>query len=206
VAGLTSESAAGPVRTCLACRESLPKRNLLRLVVDDEGQLWPDPTQKAPGRGTYLCMRSACLQHMGDRRLMSLKGKFPGIKADWAALQQRIGQVLMRQLQMTARRLRSQACLGRDAVMHRMWNNAPLLILLACDAGQSLRRQVVDGAQKRSDAGGRTTVLEVPGENWLGDLFGRETLAVAGIDDSRQMAGWVKNCVWLRRLKESGYL
>jgi len=179
---------------------------MLRLVVDDEGELWPDLMQKAPGRGAYLCMHSTCLQQMGDRRLMGLKGKFPGIRVDWAALQQRIGQVLMRQLQMMARRVHRQACLGRDAVMHRMWNNAPLLILLACDAGQSLRRQIVDGAQKRSDAGGRTTLLEVPGENWLGDLFDRETLAVAGIDDSRQMAGWVKNCVWLGRLKESGYL
>ncbi len=203
---MTSEPAAGAVRTCLACRETLAKREMLRLVVDDEGHIWPDLMQKAPGRGTYLCMRPTCLQRMGDRRLASLKGKFPGVRTDWAALRQRIEKALQQQLQMTAMRLRSRACLGRDAVMHRMWNNAPLLILLACDAGQSLRRQVVDGARKRCDAAGRTTVLDVPGGNWLGDLFGRETLAVAGIDDSRQMAGWVKNCVWLGRLKESGYL
>ena len=43
-----------PLRRCAACRASLPKRELLRLVRSDAG--WTlDLRQRAGGRGTSLC-------------------------------------------------------------------------------------------------------------------------------------------------------
>lgn len=48
-----------PQRTCVGCREVLPKRELIRLVRQPEG-IHIDPTGKATGRGAYLHNRRSC--------------------------------------------------------------------------------------------------------------------------------------------------
>ncbi|GCE06222.1 RNase P modulator RnpM [Dictyobacter aurantiacus] len=51
-----------PLRTCIACRENKPKRELLRVVRTPEGQVLIDATGKKSGRGAYLCARLSCWQ------------------------------------------------------------------------------------------------------------------------------------------------
>ena len=53
--------AAMPIRTCIGCRDKLPKNNLLRFVRDAKGNLQTDPTGKLPGRGAYVCQSQACI-------------------------------------------------------------------------------------------------------------------------------------------------
>lgn len=48
-----------PQRTCVACREVLPKRGLIRLVRTPEGVVI-DPTGKKAGRGAYLHDKRSC--------------------------------------------------------------------------------------------------------------------------------------------------
>lgn len=48
-----------PQRTCVGCREVLPKRSLIRIVRGPEGIL-VDPTGKMAGRGAYLHDRRSC--------------------------------------------------------------------------------------------------------------------------------------------------
>lgn len=48
-----------PQRTCVACREVLPKRGLVRLVRTPEGVVI-DPTGKKTGRGAYLHDKRSC--------------------------------------------------------------------------------------------------------------------------------------------------
>ena len=48
-----------PQRTCVGCREVLPKRKMIRVVRTAEG-LQIDPTGKLPGRGAYLHDRREC--------------------------------------------------------------------------------------------------------------------------------------------------
>jgi len=49
-----------PQRTCVACREQLPKRSLIRIVRTTEGTVEIDPTGKKNGRGAYLHDRRTC--------------------------------------------------------------------------------------------------------------------------------------------------
>lgn len=49
-----------PQRTCIACRETKDKRELLRVVRTPEGNFIIDPTGKANGRGAYLCRQASC--------------------------------------------------------------------------------------------------------------------------------------------------
>jgi hypothetical protein len=48
-----------PQRTCVGCREILPKRKMVRLVRTADG-VQIDPTGKLAGRGAYLHDRREC--------------------------------------------------------------------------------------------------------------------------------------------------
>ncbi len=49
-----------PQRTCVACRQVKPKRELLRIVRTPQGHVEIDPTGKKSGRGAYLCATRLC--------------------------------------------------------------------------------------------------------------------------------------------------
>jgi predicted RNA-binding protein YlxR (DUF448 family) len=49
-----------PQRTCIACRQVKPKRELIRVVRAPKGEIHIDETGKAHGRGAYLCRDRAC--------------------------------------------------------------------------------------------------------------------------------------------------
>lgn len=49
-----------PERTCIACREVKPKRELVRLVCGSEGVVEVDASGRKPGRGAYLCQSPEC--------------------------------------------------------------------------------------------------------------------------------------------------
>ena len=48
-----------PQRTCVGCRDVLPKRQMIRIVRTTEG-VKVDPTGKLAGRGAYLHDRRQC--------------------------------------------------------------------------------------------------------------------------------------------------
>ena len=49
-----------PERSCIACGQKLPKRDLVRIVRSPEGNVAVDLTGKSPGRGSYLCTSEQC--------------------------------------------------------------------------------------------------------------------------------------------------
>lgn len=50
-----------PLRMCVGCRESKPKRELIRVVRGPDGSVSMDPGGKKPGRGAYVCRKESCL-------------------------------------------------------------------------------------------------------------------------------------------------
>jgi uncharacterized protein len=49
-----------PQRTCIACKQVRPKRELLRIVRTPQGHVELDATGKKSGRGAYLCAKRSC--------------------------------------------------------------------------------------------------------------------------------------------------
>ena len=45
---------------CLGCREMKPKRELIRIVMNKDGEISLDFTGRMPGRGAYICNDSQC--------------------------------------------------------------------------------------------------------------------------------------------------
>ena len=59
-----------PMRTCIACKKSAPKKELLRIVKSGE-QIFLDRTGKANGRGAYICGDAECFKKLKKSRLLN---------------------------------------------------------------------------------------------------------------------------------------
>ena len=60
-----------PLRTCIACREEKPKRELLRVVKNAQGEIRLDFSGKLPGRGAYVCNSEACIKRLAKYKLLN---------------------------------------------------------------------------------------------------------------------------------------
>jgi predicted RNA-binding protein YlxR (DUF448 family) len=49
-----------PLRRCNGCGESKPKKEMVRVVRAQNGDVSLDLTGKKPGRGAYVCPNAAC--------------------------------------------------------------------------------------------------------------------------------------------------
>lgn len=60
-----------PMRTCVACREEKPKREMIRIVKNAAGEIRVDFSGKLSGRGAYLCTNPACAEKLKRHRLLN---------------------------------------------------------------------------------------------------------------------------------------
>lgn len=51
-----------PQRSCVGCRITRDKKDLIRVVRTPEGSIQLDPRGKLPGRGAYICPDTECLK------------------------------------------------------------------------------------------------------------------------------------------------
>ena len=59
-----------PMRTCVVCRTSKPKKELLR-IVKYEDKIFVDKTGKANGRGAYICPEKACFEKLKKSKALN---------------------------------------------------------------------------------------------------------------------------------------
>ncbi len=198
-----TEADSRTLRSCLVCRKRADKADMLRLCIDADGQVWPDVLQKAPGRGGYVCWQGQCLSRMQQRQFgRAWKGKtIAEGQAD--VLRERAMQAVLQYCRQGLGRLRGDLGIGRDAVMHRMWEKTPLLVLLAVNAGAALRRQVEDACTKRQASGLNTTLVIFGDSATLGALVEREVVSVLALDDLPRTAGLRQYCLRYGQLRET---
>ncbi len=51
-----------PMRKCIGCMESFPKKELVRIVKNKENEIKLDLVGKLNGRGTYICKKTECFE------------------------------------------------------------------------------------------------------------------------------------------------
>ncbi|MBK8480302.1 MAG: YlxR family protein [Proteobacteria bacterium] len=72
----------GPLRSCVACRQRRPGRELLRWVVDGGGRPRPDLRRRSRGRGAHCCAQPGCLGRAFARGALgrALKTPLPALE------------------------------------------------------------------------------------------------------------------------------
>lgn len=76
-----------PMRTCVSCRTSKPKRELLRVVRTPDGHVQLDASGKKAGRGAYLCARLSCWENALKRKRLESEFEVTISEQDRVALQ-----------------------------------------------------------------------------------------------------------------------
>lgn len=71
-----------PERTCVACRTSKPKRELLRVVRTPQGHVELDAGGKKSGRGAYLCARRSCWETALRKGRLEHEFELPALLAE----------------------------------------------------------------------------------------------------------------------------
>ena len=67
------DNACGYARRVIAqtCREMKPKKEMLRIVKNADGEIFADPTGKASGRGAYICTAEECQKKLANKKLLN---------------------------------------------------------------------------------------------------------------------------------------
>jgi hypothetical protein len=60
-----------PMRKCVACGENKAKKELIRIVKNNENYVDVDLTGKMNGRGAYICSNSNCLEKAIKKKQLS---------------------------------------------------------------------------------------------------------------------------------------
>lgn len=84
-----------PIRTCLGCGTRAPKAEMLRIVLDADGQLTPDVAQRCAGRGGYLHHQPTCRSGFAARKGIVRSLKVTADRAARAAFVAKITQAMI---------------------------------------------------------------------------------------------------------------
>lgn len=60
------------MRTCIACKAKRAKNDMVRIVRDQEGEVYVDPKGKVRGRGANLCEKVKCLHDALDKNILKI--------------------------------------------------------------------------------------------------------------------------------------
>jgi predicted RNA-binding protein YlxR (DUF448 family) len=163
----------GPLRTCLATGETLPRERLMRFVADPDGRITPDLAGKLPGRGLWLTPTRVALATAiarkafarGARRQVVVDAGLPDL-VERQLLERAIGALGF------ARR-GGHAVAGFAKVEERRRGRKIALIVVATDAADS------DGRAKL--AAWDVRVAAFCDAAALGKVFGREDATYVGV-------------------------
>lgn len=76
-----------PLRSCISCKETKPKRELLRIVRTPDGHVVMDATSKKSGRGAYLCAKRSCWENALKKKRIEQEFELTLSPEDRAALE-----------------------------------------------------------------------------------------------------------------------
>ena len=184
-------------RMCMFSRERMPVSQMIRFVLDPNGNVFPDLQAKLPGRGVWLHASRDVLTSV----LKSKNGFSGGFKASATAddgLVELIDRLLLERCQATlglAKRS-SAIILGYDQVRNELQKRKPGWLLEASDGAYDGRKRVVGLAVAVYD---RVRIANILSSSELGMAFGREHVVHALLKTGRFSDVWTTD---YRRLFE----
>jgi hypothetical protein len=170
-----------PQRSCLGCRATRDKGDLLRFVLAPDRTLVPDLQARLPGRGAYTCLSRLCLMNAAQKNLFfrAFKGE---IKFDGP--ERLIDQVI----ELMGKRIGSYLALankagkvvsGSDMVMEMIRKRKAGFVFVATDISPEIGVKVVD-LSKRYEVP-HVAIFE---KDHLGALIGKGLRSAAAIEKS----------------------
>jgi len=171
-----------PQRSCLACRETRDRDQLIRFVLSPQGEVVPDLDAKLPGRGAYTCISAACLAAAVKQRQFgrAFKREVSVPPPDWMAglvakllLDRVMGYVALAN---KAGKIIAGSSLVGEALKGK---NKPGLVLVAQDVSEAIGEKIEAQA-----AGNGVDCLRILTKDDFGALLGKAPRSAVAVKTS----------------------
>lgn len=139
------KTAEKPQRSCLACRKTTDRDQLIRFVLAPGDEVVADLDAKLPGRGAYTCVSQMCVRDALQKRQFSraFKADIKLVSADLmvSSITERIRNRVLGYIALAnkAGKLTSGGSMVSDAIRSK---NKPGLILLAEDVSEGIAEKI----------------------------------------------------------------
>jgi predicted RNA-binding protein YlxR (DUF448 family) len=172
---------ADPQRSCIACRATKDKRDLIRFVLAPDLTVVPDLQQKLPGRGVYTCCKASCLTKAVQKRQFSRGFKTEVRVVDAETLVREVGGKM-------EERIAGYLCLankggkivsGSDQVTDKLKKGNIGILFLATDISDDIGEKFRGLAQLKGVA-----CMALFTKERLGELIGKELRSVVAVMES----------------------
>jgi hypothetical protein len=183
-----NERAEGTRRTrrCAVTREVKANDELIRFVAGDDGQIFPDVSARAPGRGVWISANIDVLQNAIKSNVFSRSLKRP-TKADSNLLELTISQLQQKCLSMIGLAKRSgQLVLGFDNVADALRKKPAAFLIEASDGADDGRFKVVSLTRKWKNV----QIIGCFSNQDLGSVLGRDNVIHALIPNGGFADAW----------------
>jgi len=171
-----------PERTCVGCRRTRPKAQLIRLVCGPSGQLLLDVHGKLPARGAYLCPQRLCAeQAIKSARLReAFRQEVTPYPVD--ELVRAMASVMEERVLACIRMARKagRVVSGYTQVSRALVREPVVCLLVAEDTARERRREYEGWCAKR-----QIPCRSFLAKTRLGELAGRDESSALGILDPR---------------------
>jgi hypothetical protein len=169
-----------PERTCIACRGSFAKNDVVRIVAAS-GNVIVDYRERLPGRGAYVCPKPDCIRKALSRESLSRALHTAGLTLPSpeefiARLADGITEKIKSLISMSAKAGRLKA--GYSAVRDSLGKGGILVLICAKDLSAGTKEKVL-----LTDAARQVRQAMLFTKDELGRMLGREEVGVVGIED-----------------------
>jgi len=174
-----TDAERGPQRTCVACRQTKNKNQLVRYVVAPDGAVLVDYRQRLPGRGAYTCITAQCL---GDAvKKNSFKRCFKGqcCTVDLDELKQQLILAVEQKIKnlIGMSRKSGQVISGSNAVIESLRKKSSIaLVLIAADISAAIGQKIETLAQRENIYSARLYDKQM-----IGQMLGKEERSVIAV-------------------------
>ncbi|MFO7576193.1 MAG: DUF448 domain-containing protein [Pelovirga sp.] len=175
---MPAKKASKPQRTCVACRKSQDKSDLLRFVLAPDGQVVVDYRQHLPGRGVYTCPTRECLALAVKKNSFRRSFATPAAPVDVAGLQEQLRQALIQRIAGLVKMARKsgQLIAGSNQVLDALKRQSPALILVAQDITAAMGQKIESAAQRQN-----IYCIRMFDKESLGHMLGKEERSVVAV-------------------------
>ncbi len=174
-----TDAKRGPQRTCVACRQTKDKSQLVRYVVAPNGAVLVDYRQRLPGRGAYTCVTVQCVSDAVKRNSFQRCFKGKNGSVDAAVLMQQLSMAVVQKFSslIGMSRKSGQIIAGSNAVIEALRKKKPItLVLIAEDISVAIGQKVEALAQRDNIYSARLYDKQM-----IGQMLGKEERSVIAI-------------------------
>ncbi len=172
-----------PERTCVGCRTSQPRAELLRYVLSPQQQILVDYRQRLPGRGVYTCCDLDCVVKAVERKQLQRGLKADSFQIDKDQLVATIMETLIQRIEnlLGMARKSGQAVSGGQAVIGGLKGTESFaFVLLSVDISTGIADKVKGAAKKQQVA-----VFQMLSKSRIGEILGKGERSVAALQSGQ---------------------